>query len=1144
MSVKAPQDVFNWLVDNLLTTAAVLIGLGIIILALRGFTRASSAASAAATRRSARISAGGFNWQLVLLATSGLVLSAASGYTTWKGMTNFTGEAVLSGMITFGIQSVMLIAAWLIGESFATGMNRRLPDGRAAGRYDAVVGMLLALAAAVGVFAWLLHTTGTFDLTFQTRIDWSRFTDVAVYFALALIVALLIAFNISRGGDLLRPYVQSTRIIVKNAMLWVMFLSCMATSVFFGYDSRFMVIFPQDERVRAAQLRAQNQVAGIVADIGATIQRRRVEELDNLFAHKGWKQYDANLTNLYQNSQGAESAIETYFQEQMETRKRAIIEQQNRIATANSASAGLKAKKISLSEELARLQSERPGLASDLTAKKTEFEARTRAVDAKRVEAQAEAQGAEGTGKVGRGPAYRQLMDELRQVEAAYKIQEKRVSDAQERLNSVNSRITGVERELAEIDGHIARYGAEASTAESRIKVTQGQSPEGELPRIDPSRVRQSFEKARTEFRQGPSQERLAALQQQCTDLYGALSAAPATKERVRGIDCDPKQAAEASAVMFALNNGAKSFAARCEGGDKLNQNKSTDALWSFARNCLADSGLPSRETDALRNKINSAELSRDDRAHPFVAAINAFQDGNKLAYLSLGIAIAIDMLVFMSGLFGANALTSPLSKIPTRQAISSKQLEAIVNAALQPDVHETAEQFLQGLDAIEGSDGFTSRIRVDASMPHAAQMRRLLSSAATIDAIRPAAEPGYIEIRRELVQYINIVKNKAFQTSDAHARDAEIKTVMTAALQPFVKDHADIVLEHCHPITESNGFSAEVYMAGMDPYEAFCMQKALNAGATLDYVQLDEHSEPERRYYVHKQLYKTLLTISAAYPHDPNYVAGRQMWLERRLGVPQLPGSGVRRPAANGGNLMPRLDAIAANQGQTHRLPHPAGARRNWSNTVLGNPARDQSEDASSHNLEPDFVASMVKPLGIDPKLYDEMTSEEFAAAQDAAQAFELLQRANKGLNDLANECLSEAQHDVDNARADLAASPRAQTPNGARALEKAYGVVLEDLVVVSLLPGGPIEASLTESVAALEAQNAESTLSIAEAETLRLLKCALGLLGGNDRKSEADWRRLRAELEGILANAASTPAADHVAVFAQRAPRSWFKR
>src|SRR5665647_120511 len=52
------------------------------------------------------------NWQLAMLGTAAIVLSLAGGWTTWDGMTNFTGEPVLSLMFTFGIHGVMLIIAW------------------------------------------------------------------------------------------------------------------------------------------------------------------------------------------------------------------------------------------------------------------------------------------------------------------------------------------------------------------------------------------------------------------------------------------------------------------------------------------------------------------------------------------------------------------------------------------------------------------------------------------------------------------------------------------------------------------------------------------------------------------------------------------------------------------------------------------------------------------------------------------------------------------------------------------------------------------------------------------------------------------------------------------------------------------------
>src|SRR5580765_8616901 len=85
------------------------------------------------------------NWQLTLIASTGIALSLASGYTTFDGMRNFTSAPLLSVFISFGIQGVMLIVAWLIGESFAVGMNQRAPDGRRPRLPDAFIGMCLGV---------------------------------------------------------------------------------------------------------------------------------------------------------------------------------------------------------------------------------------------------------------------------------------------------------------------------------------------------------------------------------------------------------------------------------------------------------------------------------------------------------------------------------------------------------------------------------------------------------------------------------------------------------------------------------------------------------------------------------------------------------------------------------------------------------------------------------------------------------------------------------------------------------------------------------------------------------------------------------------------------------------------------------------
>ncbi len=101
------------------------------------------------------------NWQLTLLASTGIALSLASGYTTFDGLRNFTSAPLLSVFISFGIQGVMLIVAWLIGESFAVGMNQRNSDGRRVRLVDASVGMLLGVAFVGLVFYWTLQPVRT-----------------------------------------------------------------------------------------------------------------------------------------------------------------------------------------------------------------------------------------------------------------------------------------------------------------------------------------------------------------------------------------------------------------------------------------------------------------------------------------------------------------------------------------------------------------------------------------------------------------------------------------------------------------------------------------------------------------------------------------------------------------------------------------------------------------------------------------------------------------------------------------------------------------------------------------------------------------------------------------------------------------------
>ncbi|WP_045835117.1 hypothetical protein [Hyphomicrobium sp. 99] len=837
------------------------------------------------------------NWRLALLGTTGIVLSAAAGWRTWEGMYNFTGEPLLSGMVTFGIQGIMLIVAWLIGESFATGMNSRARPGQSSLVSSAAqpwIGSFIGLLLFITGFVLFLQWSGPADVKHGgvEDINWSAASDKFLMFGAGLLLFAL--FALYAASDLVRPYVQVVRVIIRNSMLWLMFLACMATSVFFSFDSFFTAIFPPSERVRAAELRAQNQVSGIITDIEQAIAKRRGSLAEELFTTDAWKGYEQQLENITKAAAQSQGVIERYVNDQIEEHRRSVKEQQERISSAQAGQAGLANRKTSLTDEKSNLAAQRPELAADYAAKKAEYDAKLRDVDAKRVEALAEDKGVEGSGKAGRGPLYRQRMDELGQLQAAAQIAQERMKDAQKRLTGVESRLSAVDRELATLDGDLAKYKGEAETAEQRIKLAEGTLETDTGPKIDPARILPLFEQTKSEFRADPTVEHLGAVQRMCGDITTAMQATPETKALVSSVDCDPKTTADAASTLFALQAGTKVFENTCVGGDKLNANKSTDDLFAFARQCLSDSALPSADTDALRTHINHIELARDDKAHRFVVTLNAFQDGNRLAYLALAIAIGLDGLIFMSGLFGANAVRSPLSDIPSFRTRSGAQLEATINAALGAHPYETAWLTLTSLRPITNQDGFSALADLSAmERSQADRVRMVLTAGADIGAVENVSHnPERYRVRSELREYLSSVCDKQFKT-DATAKDrARLDQLVAAALAPHPREHSEIVLNTLEPIRETEGFTSMVTLTDVsNDYDSRVVRRVMNAGAAVKAVAPDVKIDD--RYYIRPALYETLLTIRATAPESPGY---RGDW-GRFEGV-------QHRPALDGGVL------------------------------------------------------------------------------------------------------------------------------------------------------------------------------------------------------------------------------------------------
>lgn len=1015
------------------------------------------------------------NWQLTLLASTGIALSLASAYTTFDGLRNFTSAPLLSVFISFGIQGVMLIVAWLIGESFAVGMNQRAEGGSRLRLADAIVGMLLGVALVGAVFYWVLHRFDAVSLTSSgLRADASRFADVTVYFVIALLLFGMLAFGFRRGGDISTPYVQSFRLIMKNSVLWVMFLASMGASVFFSFDSHFNAIFPAESRKRAAEIRTTSQIGGVTADIGALAQKRQIEEAERLFDSDGWKTYDRQLSDLAQAAQGAQAEIEKFYVQQMEDRRRAVAQQQERIATAHSGQAGLAVKKTSLVEELSRLKAERPGLAAEYGEHKSELDAKAKEIDAKRVEGLAEDRGVEGTLKQGKGPVYRQRLAELGTLQDQHKIKQERTKDAQKRLVTVETRIAQIERELSTIDGDLAKLKGESQTAEQRIKTAEAANAEGDGAKLDPARVLPAFERARAAFRQQPDTERLASLQLQCTHLATAMASTPATKDRVRAIDCDPKQAAEAASRVFALNAGIVAFQNNCAGGDRLAKLTTTDSLLGFGRKCLQDSGLISADSADIGGRLSAIDMNRDDKAHRFVVTWNAFLDGNRLAYLALILAIGVDSLVFMSGLFGAQALRSPLSDVPSPKARSAHQLDAIIEAALLPDIFRNARLALRAMHPRQPVDGFTNEVRLDELDPESAlQVRDVLNAGATIGAVRETEILGHYLVRSELHTFLSdVVKRELKRKPEETERGLDLDRLekrIREALMPHVLETADAVLHHLHPIDEIRGFTSEVFLNEVEPQNLRPVRNLLTAGVSLRVVARDRNNESG--YLIHADLYATLARIRA-----------------RELAV-DLHRS-RRLTSSWGGAFRP----LAIDDARESRL-------------LEHHHAPNGSADATDAEIRSQVRLTLLQAMGLGAASLDKIAAPEIASeAIAAASALKHQARTHHGLNSILKLMESDNSRALEEAYQSLSILFE-NDPNAMQLLRETAKEIEQLVPPLMLLPEGGL---IDRLIAGLEEAYGDNRLSDDEVfllDKLGKLKSDLHVMNPHDANA---WKRI----------------------------------
>ena len=884
----------------------------------------------------------------------------------------------------------------------------------------------------------------------------------------------MLAFGFRRGGDISTPYVQSFRLIVKNAVLWVMFLASMGASVFFSFDSHFNAIFPADARKRAAEIRTTSQIGGVVADIGALTQKRQIEEAERLFDTEGWKAYDKQLASLGQAAQGAQAEIEKYFVQKMEERRRAIAQQQERIATAQSGQAGLAGKKVSLTEELSRLKAERPGLAAEYGQHQSELDAKAKEIDGKRVEGMAEDRGVEGTLKQGKGPVYRQRQAELGTLQDQYKIKQERTKDAQKRLIAVEI-AHRPDRARALHHRRRPRQAARArpSPPSSASRRPKAVNADDEGVKLDPARVLPAFERARAAFRQQPDTERLGALQAQCTHLINAMASTQATKERVRAIDCDPKQAAEAAARVFALNAGLAAFQANCAGGDKLAKLTTTDSLLGFGRKCLQDSGLISKDSAEIGARLSGIDMNRDDKAHRFVVTWNAFLDGNRLAYLALTLAIGVDLAgVHVGPVRRPGAALAALRRAePEGEERASARGHHRGGAAARhlqecaPGAGGHASKAAGGRLHQRGQ-ALRARSRKRRAGARCAQCRRHHRRGAGSGRARPlsrALRAAHLPVRHRQARAQAQARGDGARARPRPAREAHPRGAdARGAWRPRTR-----CCSICIRSTRRAGSRPRSFSTRSIPQHLRPVRNLLTAGSSLRVVVRDKSDTA--RYYVHADLYTTLARIRA-----------RELAMLTRGGRP-----------IDGGLL-----------GQLPRRPDRRWQRRQSRPAIVG-PTDDE--------LRTSFQDALLAALGLHVAALHKVADPAIAGqAVSAAIALKRQAPAHHGLNEQLKLVDSENNRALEQAQRALA-NHYADDPRAIELLAETESEIRKLLPALVLLPEGGLFDRL---VNALEDAQADMPLSSDEDVLLKRLRRLKEDLDSMDWSNEAAWDRVHRQI------------------------------
>ncbi|HSK29964.1 MAG TPA: hypothetical protein VLA17_08380 [Candidatus Limnocylindria bacterium] len=787
-------------------------------------------------------------WQLALLGATSVALSIASGWTTWAGMKNFTDNPVLSLLITFGIQGVMLIAAWLIGETFARNDRVSVPDRRRGLEVSTVLRILLVALAILLLIG--LAAEGIVLRTVRLALTWPWHTLALI--ALFAGVAWMLALR-SRP-ERVRFHPGSLTASFKHASLWIMFLTCLTASVFFSFDSLFDTLFSPDDRKRASHTRVQSEVAGILTSLSNQLSGRRQSAIADLFASGSWADYDrgiaalkASVTEATATSRTRQAAAQRRDEEEAAVRLRAIAAAEGQLRSLEGRIALLR-EELSASGRAAETAGElAQNREHELTARRTELHVKV-------AEAEAEAAGAGVTRIAGHGPKFREIKLEETQLRIAESLAENLLDDAR---REQRRRVELRDALLAQITDLEARAGSQRNEIESAKRQLVALRPDLQTSPSEQSNERvNELNEARLAFLAAPTADGFHVLQQRCEALAATLSASEnATTDGA----CDARAMATLTNGVFEATAKRDGLARECGSETRLD-GLEADELLHVGQRCLQLASLQGEAAAAFQGRLRQVALRRDDRAHRFIVTWNAFFDRNQLAFVALFIAFAMDGLIFTSGLYGASARAE--LETASVKSVQQKKLtsETILDAALLPERQERARLLLEAIDFNNDQEKIVGEIDLATVEPaRRPSLRAVLNAAMVIGLARPRAD-GRFAIHPNLIEMLTCRTDRIPGPGSDAASDTVPSELLRLSLGKDGTDAIRLLLRAARALPSGQEFTHQIDV-GQQMSEQ--LLTVLNAGVASACIST-EAAAPDR-YLLRPSFFRVLAHIVSA---------------------------------------------------------------------------------------------------------------------------------------------------------------------------------------------------------------------------------------------------------------------------------------